>query len=646
MDTRTLGDYKIIKKIGQGSLGTVYLSEHRFMRRQYVLKVLPEELASDRGFVQRFEDEVRRLAALEHPHIVKIHNVSYAHGVYFLVTDVVVDEIGETTNLAQFLSSASGPMSEKEVLSILRQVADALDYAHGMRQGEGAVVHRGLKLNNLLVGRGKQGQGPQIYLSDFGLSKVVGVGNVLNRTYLALSEALKANEKAEESGKMTVLYNSFLQNFCFLAPEQKRFGPQQEVTAKADAYAFGILAYYLLTDEFPEGVFEMPSEKSPGHRLNWDSLIGQCLHYDPAKRPEFLLDALDEVEEQQASANYSARPEETRMEEPLAPKATPITMSLSPRAAARVASPSLSEVKEEGVSRFRMVQPTGQSTGSAPFAPAVRVAGVLKEAQGSALLERGEVAVTTYQPGVADVSEVEAILTDVAIIPGGIFWRGSTDGSRDEMPRHQVRLPSFAIDIHPVTNEQFVRFLDYMQGEKDHQNHDLIVLRDSRLKRSGGRLIIESGYARHPVVGVTWYGAAAYAKWVGKRLPTEAEWEVAARGGADSAIYPTGDRIEKNQANFFSNDTTPVHSYPPNGYGLTDMAGNVYEWCHDWYGYNYYETSAQEPDSPKGPLQGVYRALRGGCWKSLGDDLRCAHRHRNNPGTVNGTYGFRCAADV
>ena len=242
--------------------------------------------------------------------------------------------------------------------------------------------------------------------------------------------------------------------------------------------------------------------------------------------------------------------------------------------------------------------------------------------------------------------EMKPILTDMVIIKGCTFYRGSRDGSRDEMPRHQVTVESFAIDTHPITNEQFVRFLEVLGGVKDSSHLDVIRLKDSRIKRSAGKWSIESGYNKHPVVGVTWYGAVAYAKWIGKRLPTEAEWELAAKGGNDDALYTTGDDIEKTQANFFSSDTTAVMSYAPNSFGLYDMAGNVYEWCQDWYGYNYYETSIQEPENPQGPLQGVYRVLRGGCWKSLKEDLRCSRRHRNNPGTVNGTYGFRCAANV
>jgi formylglycine-generating enzyme required for sulfatase activity len=234
----------------------------------------------------------------------------------------------------------------------------------------------------------------------------------------------------------------------------------------------------------------------------------------------------------------------------------------------------------------------------------------------------------------------------MVVVAGGYHHRGSNHGCRDELPRHRVQLSSFALDIHPVTNEQFVCYLDAIGEEKDMHNHDIIRLKDSRIKKSSGRFAIEPGYAKHPVVGVTWYGAMAYAKWIGKRLPTEVEWEIACCGGLENPIYPTGETIEKTQANFFSSDTTAVMSYPANEYGFFDMAGNVYEWCQDWYEYAYYEASAQEPDYPKGPLQGVYRVLRGGCWKSLKEDLRCSKRHRNNPGAANGTYGFRCAADV
>ena len=105
-------------------------------------------------------------------------------------------------------------------------------------------------------------------------------------------------------------------------------------------------------------------------------------------------------------------------------------------------------------------------------------------------------------------------------------------------------------------------------------------------------------------MGVTWYGAVAYAKWVGKRLPTEAEWEISSRGGVENALYPTGDDIEKSMANFFSFDTTAVKSYPANLYGLFDIAGNVYEWCQDWYGYNSYEASIQEPEDLRGHYKG------------------------------------------
>lgn len=643
-DTRLFGDYSVIKQIGQGSLGAVFLAEHRFMKRHYVLKVLPEELSSDRAFVQRLEEEVAILSGLDHPNIVKIHNVSFANGQYFLVTDCIVDELGETTNLAQYVQGLGKRLDEEIVFRILWQIADALFYAHSKKASGKGIAHRGLKLNNVLVGKGRGGE-INVHLSDFGLSRIVGVGAVLTRTFQSVAEALsigaaiaaaKTSQRYPvppiDAAKLSPLHLSFLQTYAFLAPEQKRLDSPSLVDGKVDVFALGVLAYYLLLGEFPEGQFEMPSMRLVDHMWNWDGLIRGSLQSDPVRRPENLLAVLDAVRQSsaQVAASVGKMPGFQMEEKLIEPRPLPV-------------EPVILPAKEPVVQRI-----VNQEGSGATLQPIIRTAQLERpdnDMDPTALLHVDST-VKFYTPERKEVRNIQPLLTDMIIVRGGTFYRGSNDGNRDEVPRHQVTLNSFAIDIHPVTNEQFVRFLDALGGEKDNNHQDIIRLRDSRIKRSGGKLSIESGYAKHPVVGVTWYGAVAYAKWVGKRLPTEAEWEIAAYGGSEGALYQTGDDIEKTQANFFSSDTTPVMSYAPNRCGLYDMAGNVYEWCHDWYGYNYYEISIQEPENPKGPLQGVYRVLRGGCWKSLKEDLRCSRRHRNNPGTVNSTYGFRCATDV
>ncbi|WP_068466508.1 bifunctional serine/threonine-protein kinase/formylglycine-generating enzyme family protein [Candidatus Protochlamydia phocaeensis] len=671
MEPRILGDYNIIKPIGQGTLGTVFLAEHRFMKRQYVLKVLPEELASDRSFIQRFEEDVGALAALDHPNIVKVYNISFAQGIYFLVTDCIVDELGETTNLAQYIMGLGRPLEEEEIFYLLKRIADPLDYAHAKKVGNRELVHRSLKLNNILIGKRKQGL--DVYLSDFGLMRIIGPGAVLTRTYKNVAEALGIGLQivAQKAGqdrypnppldqqKLIPLHTSFLQNYAFLAPEQKRLDSPYPVDHKADIYAFGVLTYFLLFNELPEGIFEMPSARR-GCRYNWDSLLRHCLQNHPSKRPDSLMEVLDSIKQpekiavanvgidfvEERAGNLDAAPMKIFKEEPKQTQEEQLPVQMAAKYAVAAESVNLQPVAalakpEEGV---HLEEEVAEKT-LTPVLQMPQLERPQHDLDPGAIFQ-STASVKVYSPERKDVTNVKPILTDMIVIRGGSFYRGSHDGNRDEMPRHQVNLPSFAIDIHPVTNEQFVRFLEVMGGEKDSNHNDIIRLRDSRIKRSGGKLSIESGYAKHPVVGVTWYGAIAYAKWVGKRLPTEAEWEIAARGGSENVLYPTGDDIEKTQANFFSSDTTAVMSYAANGYGLYDMAGNVYEWCHDWYGYNYYEVSIQEPENPPGPLQGVYRVLRGGCWKSLKEDLRCSRRHRNNPGTVNGTYGFRCATDV
>lgn len=559
--TGTLGDYAILKEMGRGPLGELLLGEHRFLKKPFVLKVLPEDLSSDRGFMKRLEEVAIALAQLEHPHIAKVHNISFSEGKYFLVTDFIGDASQET--LDQYLQSHTESFSEQELLLLVRQIVSALDYLH-----EKKLFHGALKLSSFLLS--KQEGKLSLCLNDVGLARLFGQGQLLHRLYGSLVEG-----------------PGFFHHFALLSPEQKKGGSID--MAKADIYAFGALVYALIMRSYPEGFFPLPSHARPEYKMPWDHLIIQCLQPDPAKRPVSLRAAFDELCAGQVPVKGES--------------------SLKPK------------IKPQELTRPEF------------------------DADPGAIFQK-ETTVAKFRPKPTEVKNQEPLLTEMVVIRGGSFSRGSNNGGRDEMPRHLVTLESFAIDTHPVTNEQFVRFLDAMGGDKDGQNNDMIRLRESRIKRSGGKINIESGYAKHPVVGVTWYGAVAYAKWVGKRLPTEAEWEVAAVGGLDEAIYPTGNNIERSQANFFSSDTTTVMSYPANGYGLYDIAGNVYEWCQDWYGYHYYDDSVQEPNNPQGPPQGVYRVLRGGCWKSLKEDLRCSHRHRNNPGTVNGTYGFRCAADV
>jgi formylglycine-generating enzyme required for sulfatase activity len=618
-EARLLGDYKLLKQIGQGSLGTVFVAEHRFTKKQYAIKILPEELASDRAFINRFEDEIAEIATLDHPNIAKMLNVSFSQGLYFLISECVVDKMGEATNLWQYFNAHDRILSEDALIQIVTQIASALDYAHNSKKQ----VHGGLKLNNILIGTDVTGA-LRVVLSDFGLSKVIGFGACLTRSYKAIAEALNLGSAVPvqkigqdrypspgfDISKLHPLHQSFIHSFVMLAPEQKR----NDVVCdeRVDTYAFGMVVYFLLMNDFPEGIFPLPSTTNKGTKWNWDLIITECLQQNPEKRPKSLSELLLKA------SGFGPKHQEFLVDR---------------------------EREKQTVTSFAAQAPVAQQAASGTTGQQFEFfnAQAPKKEIASLVIERN---VKEYQPEKREAKNIQPLLSEMVEIPGDYYFRGSNQGCRDEMPRHKVKVASFALDIHPVTNEQFVCFLDAIGEEKDAQNHDIIRLRDSRIKKNSGRFTIEPGYAKHPVVGVTWYGAVAYAKWVGKRLPTEAEWEIACCGGLDNPTYPTGETIEKTEANFFSSDTTAVMSYPPNEYGLYDLAGNVYEWCHDWYEYAYYEASAQEPDYPKGPLQGVYRVLRGGCWKSLKEDLRCSKRHRNNPGAANGTYGFRCASDV
>jgi sulfatase modifying factor 1 len=214
----------------------------------------------------------------------------------------------------------------------------------------------------------------------------------------------------------------------------------------------------------------------------------------------------------------------------------------------------------------------------------------------------------------------------LAYVPAGEFWMGSDDGPGDERPRHRVRLAEYWIDRTPVTNAQYAAFVE-ASGYR---------------AQSPWRDEFSAGKEQHPVVLVTWDDACAYAIWCGKHLPSEAQWEKAARG-SDGRTWPWGNVWDGNRCNVSGRGTTAVGIYPQgvSPYGCHDLAGNVWEWVADWYDAGYYARSPAT--DPRGPETGVARVLRGGSWNDVGWFVRSADRSRFGPGRLGNGSGFRLA---
>lgn len=230
----------------------------------------------------------------------------------------------------------------------------------------------------------------------------------------------------------------------------------------------------------------------------------------------------------------------------------------------------------------------------------------------------------------------------MALVPEGSFTMGRTretpddkTGMRpqillDDRPAHKVTLDAFFMDTHEVTHGEYAEFVKATGHRTPY--HWL-----------GGRM--PEGREKLPIYNVDWEDANAYCKWAGKRLPTEAEWEKAARGGLEGQDYPWGDKIAPGDARFNTADgPEAVGQYKPNAFGLYDMAGNVSEWCSDWFERTWYEKSPER--NPTGPEAGKYRMIRGGAWPDGPRRVTVFFRNWVRPNQTTPNIGFRCVRPV
>jgi formylglycine-generating enzyme required for sulfatase activity len=279
----------------------------------------------------------------------------------------------------------------------------------------------------------------------------------------------------------------------------------------------------------------------------------------------------------------------------------------------------------------------------------------------------------------------------MVLLKGGTFLMGAEDAegfpADGEGPVREVTLSPFWIDAYAVTNERFARFVDetgyVTEAERFNWSYVFAGFLPAALRREAPRppqtpwwCGVEGAYWRapegpgstvddrggHPVVHVSWNDTAAYCRWAGVRLPTEAEWEYAARGGPEQRRYPWGDELTpggehrcnvwqghfptKNTAADGYRGTAPVDAFEPNGFGLYNVAGNVWEWCADWWATDH---GARPRTDPKGPARGTSKAMRGGsylCHDSYCNRYRIAARTSNTPDSSTGNLGFRCVRDA
>lgn len=614
--------YRLEYLIGRGGMGAVYCATRLLIGDLVAIKILRRDQVSDAEAVERFRREAQAAARLKHPNAVTIYDFGVsAAGLVFLVMEKVEGESLRT------LIQRQGPLTPSAVAEIISQTCAALDEAH--RQN---IVHRDLKPDNILVHFVTNGM--RVKVLDFGIAKIRDV--------------------SAAAGNLTQA-GAVMGTPHYMSPEQCL---GEELDGRSDIYSLGVVLHEMLSGQVPFNspastavVIQHVTQPPPALRaINVsispaiEGVVLRALHKRREDRPQTANELAQEfvgaVNNGQPPASLSNVGQyNSGARQPLSQSVTNGNPPVANTPASNVA-PTMMFQTPNWVSRSApQVPPLSPqalppATAKASRKPLLFAAAFLAVALAAGLwLWLGHRSSIGTGQHVNVPSGAPVAPPGMVYVSGGEFMMGSDDGPLSERPRHNVSTGPYFIDSNEVTCEEYRRFI----LATGHPAPDSWV--NSQYPPEA---------ARQPVTGVTWEDANDYARWAGKRLPTEEEWEKAARGD-DGRRYPWGNQWKEGLANVSSSgighpSDIGIHSSGTSPYGAWDMVGNVWEWTASRYEpYPGGQVTDQKP--------GDLRVIRGGCYKSSKDQatttLRIGWPARPLDKETNYEQtGFRCVKDA